>query len=404
MQNVHPTTLGDAYWADPEDIAYRFSYKDGESFFLGRSLTNFDQIVGTNKKGADDKHVGLFGKTRGSKGRSFIIPNLLSYEGSVVSVDPKGENASVCAARRANGDDFCDGVGQDTYVLDPNRRARNVPEELYASCNLLDYIDPNDPDLFGKCAMLVRGLTLEPKGGESADWSDEGVSWTTLVMAHLLTTSDYRKSEKNLWLVQKLIIVGYMDAIDEMEKAARAQLAEYKRQFELWEQEGESADSMPERPEFGPKPNGIELMLKRMQDNRALDGQIALQAKGYAELRKDNSRQWAGIHRHSIRELEFLNNLNIKDSVFGSRGTLTRALDVRTLKSTPNGVSIFICLKGKAGDPAIRWQRALLTLICDAMQEEQGVPENGKPLLMCIDEFNDLKRMDDVVEILNQGA
>ena len=102
----HPETLGAAVWADPEDIARRHAYVDGEKFWLGRDPYNYDQIIGVD----DDRHVFLCSGTRGGKGRSIILPNLLSWKGSVVSVDPKGENASIAAARRAYGDEYCEGM------------------------------------------------------------------------------------------------------------------------------------------------------------------------------------------------------------------------------------------------------------------------------------------------------
>jgi hypothetical protein len=67
----------------------------------------------------DDRHFVTIAGARSGKGRSAIIPNLCLYPGSVVVLDPKGENASLTAARRGPGDEWSEGMGQEVYVLDP---------------------------------------------------------------------------------------------------------------------------------------------------------------------------------------------------------------------------------------------------------------------------------------------
>ena len=61
--------------------------------------------------GDDDRHLVTLAGSRAGKGRSLIIPNLLSYPGSVVCIDPKGENAAVTARYRREV------LGQEVVVL-----------------------------------------------------------------------------------------------------------------------------------------------------------------------------------------------------------------------------------------------------------------------------------------------
>jgi type IV secretion system protein VirD4 len=59
-----------------------------------------------------DSHLCTVAPTGAGKGRGLIIPALLSYAGSLLCIDPKGENAAVTARyRRA--------IGQDVHILDP---------------------------------------------------------------------------------------------------------------------------------------------------------------------------------------------------------------------------------------------------------------------------------------------
>ena len=78
-------------------------------------------VYGIGSKGDHKGHALTFGRTRGGKGVSAIIPALLTYKGSMVVIDPKGENAWITAQRRRD-------MGHRVVILDPwgevNRRLR----------------------------------------------------------------------------------------------------------------------------------------------------------------------------------------------------------------------------------------------------------------------------------------
>ena len=59
-----------------------------------------------------EEHVSLHAKTRAGKGVSFVIPNCLSWGGSLVCLDVKRENFIATAARRQQ-------LGQEVYLFDP---------------------------------------------------------------------------------------------------------------------------------------------------------------------------------------------------------------------------------------------------------------------------------------------
>jgi type IV secretion system protein VirD4 len=60
-----------------------------------------------------DGHLITFAPTGAGKGVRAIIPNLLHYDGPVITIDPKGENFAVTARYRHEV------LGQDIYLLDP---------------------------------------------------------------------------------------------------------------------------------------------------------------------------------------------------------------------------------------------------------------------------------------------
>jgi type IV secretory pathway TraG/TraD family ATPase VirD4 len=86
-------------WANP--------WKPGH-VFLGTSLYDPQWKVGR----PDDRHFLTLATSRSGKGVSGIVPNLIHWPGSVLVIDPKGENAAVTAKRRAE-------MGQTVRIVDP---------------------------------------------------------------------------------------------------------------------------------------------------------------------------------------------------------------------------------------------------------------------------------------------
>ena len=100
QRSARDTTHGSAEWATGPYL--KESGVTGEGgLYLGYYDDN-GQPVRLQYPG--DKHLLTVSPTRGRKGACAVVPNLLSYEGSVICIDPKGENALMTAVRRGNGD------------------------------------------------------------------------------------------------------------------------------------------------------------------------------------------------------------------------------------------------------------------------------------------------------------
>ena len=96
-RNARSNVAPFATWADPDYIGTHahWAYAPGK-VFLG-SLGG--KPIGVR----DDRHMMTVAGSRAGKGISTIIPNLLEYPGSVLVIDPKGENARITANRRGKG-------------------------------------------------------------------------------------------------------------------------------------------------------------------------------------------------------------------------------------------------------------------------------------------------------------
>ena len=95
---VDEPKVGTATWMIPPTVKEVFPYSEG-AVWLGRNGDDARTPIGRK----DESHVLLCAMNRSAKGRAIITNNLLLWKGSVVCNDPKGENASVTAARRGQG-------------------------------------------------------------------------------------------------------------------------------------------------------------------------------------------------------------------------------------------------------------------------------------------------------------
>ena len=156
--NVAPNAL----WEDPNRIAghKHWRYEPGKVFLgaVGQQLIGVD----------DDRHMMTIAGSRAGKGVSTIIPNLLLYPGSILVIDPKGENARITARYREMGS-RTDRSWRDqrVFVLDPFGRSGHPT----SSFNPLDMINPESDDAVDDAALIADGLVI-PATGEGRHWSD----------------------------------------------------------------------------------------------------------------------------------------------------------------------------------------------------------------------------------------
>ena len=161
------TVHGTARWQEPADLtAAGMIGKKATGLVVGK-VGPTDELIHF----AQDGHLLTFAPTGAGKGVSAIVPNLLTYPGSVVIIDPKGENAAITARRRRE-------MGQTVHILDPFGKLGNST----AAFNPLDWIDPDGDEASEDAALLAEALV--PPEGKSADpfWSNEARS----MMAGLL--------------------------------------------------------------------------------------------------------------------------------------------------------------------------------------------------------------------------
>ncbi|MCG7492498.1 type IV secretory system conjugative DNA transfer family protein [Thalassobius sp. Cn5-15] len=156
-----PTTFGSSRWATHEDVASKDAFGT-DGIRIGKFKNAEGEMDWVSYKG--DRHLLTVAPTRAGKGTTQIIPNLLTYGGSALVIDPKGENAFATAERRQQ-------MGQEIQIVDP-WAITPLDDLQVSSFNPLDWLDTTDPDLPENAMLLASALVVE---GNSKDpfWDEE---------------------------------------------------------------------------------------------------------------------------------------------------------------------------------------------------------------------------------------
>jgi type IV secretion system protein VirD4 len=200
------TLLGSAEWSTDrgywryEPIGNSGSAMQGHFLLLGECLNH----RGFMHLRAPRQHMLTIAPTRSGKGVSQIVPNLLTYRGSVLVVDPKGENAWITAEHRRRA------LGQKTVIVDPwgevNRRYGTMAGSLEsaASFNPLSILKPGTDDFVEDLAYLADALIITQSSKEPYFDDTARELWAGL-MALVVEHPDY-SPHASLILARKLLM------------------------------------------------------------------------------------------------------------------------------------------------------------------------------------------------------
>jgi type IV secretion system protein VirD4 len=125
-----------------------------------------------------DSHLMTIAPTGTGKGRSAIIPNLLTYTGPIVVVDPKGENYAVTArARRA--------MGHQVVKLDPFGITEEGIGDSFNPFDILEFTKATINDEARLLADLVMVGAKSLKEPFWDNWASTVISGVVIYLAHL---------------------------------------------------------------------------------------------------------------------------------------------------------------------------------------------------------------------------
>jgi len=187
-----PTTFGSSRWAQLDDID-EYDLYGNDGIRLGQAFgKNGEESI--SYKG--DRHLLTVAPTRAGKGTTQIIPNLLTYEGSMLVIDPKGENALITAKRRQE-------MGQEVHIVDPWGIA-NVDGIEPSSFNPLDWLDLGDVDITENAMILADALVVGDNHADSF-WTEEAKA---LLQGFILYVATARSEDgkRTLGRVRELLL------------------------------------------------------------------------------------------------------------------------------------------------------------------------------------------------------
>lgn len=356
--------LASARWADYADFAQRHRYKEG-NFWLGRSPIT-GEMVGYD----DDTHVLMCSGTRAGKGASIIINNLCAWKGSVVVIDPNGENANVTAARRGAGSTYCQGMKQSVHVLDPFKESK-VHDSFRSRYNPLDAIDINGLRANDTAGHIAAAIIKKDEKGQNQGgdfWSISARNLLKCLILHVKTHPQF-EGKRHLKTVRSLISGGDREAVA------------------LLKANGDEDNYCPH-----------EILWERMIRNRAVNDVISNTGHNMQSAKLESAETYQGILLHCQAETEFL------DSPAMQNITACSDFDLSELKTSQSGISIYLCLSLADNEMYSRWTRMMIELITRAMMKNQGLPKTGHHVLMCLDEFAYLDRMKTIELSVSQLA
>ncbi len=193
-------TLGSAEWVAPDKVLKALGSQGGPSPVLLGWLPGDNgepQYISHD----DDSHMVTIAGSRAGKGVSLIIPNLLSYKGSVVCVDLKGENCAVTSRYREEV------LGQTVVRLDPFKIITDNPDAF----NPLEMLDTESDELIDDITDLSEALIVRG-AAKDAHWDDSARAVIKAIILFILRTQP--AGERHLSLLRTYILKG-LDIGDE---------------------------------------------------------------------------------------------------------------------------------------------------------------------------------------------
>ncbi len=199
-----PSTFGDARFATSADIL-KADLHAKEGLILGRRGTLLIRHSGPG-------HALIEGPTRSGKGQGFVEPNGLTWEGSLICLDPKQENFKAFgAARLARGD--------AVFLFAPGARRSHA-------YNPLDLVR-RGPEMATDLANLAAFLIPEPRG-EGAFWASSARNLFAAVLGYVLE-GPRCEGRRHIGAALALFSIGrdIAEALEAIVRTERSQLSPF---------------------------------------------------------------------------------------------------------------------------------------------------------------------------------
>jgi type IV secretion system protein VirD4 len=291
-------------------------------------------------------HILSVAPTRAGKGVGIVIPNLLNYKGSVIVIDPKGENYAITAGYRR------DVMGQQIVKLDPF----NICEGRSSVVNPLCTINIENDDLIDEVITIADTLVIREKGEKDPHWNDKARS-----------------------LIKTLLLA----VLCEMGNSKRKNLGEMRRLLEV-------------------PMNDFFALMEKISAKTDIAGGLLARA-GNEILGMGKNEELYGVISTASRHTEFLDSPRAMSSLSDERSNDRGDYFMRKLKSEGN-VSIYIIMPPHLISRYSRLMRLWISSAMTAMTKTLGKSKDGAPVLFMLDEMAQLGRMEQLIQAASLQA
>jgi stage V sporulation protein K len=328
-------------------------YRDG-TIFLGRPRLFIGGLLRPIGLSAQ-KHFLTIAGTGSGKSTAALIPNLCIYKGSLVCIDPKGELASITAARRGQGGNGVRGMGQKVFILDPFGDVKGIKTSCYNVFDEMARMAEIDPDRPVTYAGLIGRALVRPYGGKDAYFDDAA---RTLIKGIALYVLRQPPEKRNLVQLRRYLMQGDVEAHAALPREAQGQYTPF--------------DVLMRKMKEG-------LGTKSIVDEAMAGAAISVEAMA--------GNQMGAVLTTAQEQTTFLDTPEIR--------RVSMRSDFLLQDITTKTMSIYVCLPlvNVVGDEG-RWLRMFVILLLDVMGHVDRAPK--PPVLLAIDEFPNLGRLDGI--------
>jgi len=282
----------------------------------------------------DDRHHILIAGSRAGKGRSVLLPTLLTLpsETSILCVDPKGDLARISANFRA--------TRQKVGVLDPFSVSGAGTEKYRVALNPLDILNPSNSQTFVPNAKLISDSLIVSGDFKDKHWDACSHQALSTLILHVKTYERY---------------AGVRDLIT------------------VWHLASELATPDPDNP-------GRYWLEKEMLANDAANGAIRNGARQFYDR---TGGEFSSVLSNLRKHLDFLSIECMADCLTGD------SINLRDLKR--DAMTIYVSLPAMRMSDLAGWLRMIVQLTLAAHEEEQL--QTGAQTVLMLDEFHVLGKL-----------
>jgi type IV secretion system protein VirD4 len=280
-----------------------------------------------------ETHTLIVARTRAGKGTRVIVPTLLRYTGSMLVIDPKGENAAITARTRR------DQLHHTVHIVNPWGEMEDHYKKLDfapATFNPLDAIDRNDPNAVA-VAQSLAAIICPPASGKEQFWQGSAAN---VLAAVFLWLADQPGEQKTLARARQIVTLSRADFLK---------------------------------------------ILVKMAISTAYKGAVSEMVSQYVDLAPET---YSAIMANLAENTKFLSDPRIKDSTSSSSFSLKTLLDAFT--------TVYIVIPHDRIQTHATWLRLVIAAAMQGIKSRDKRVRPHHRCMFLIDEFGSIGHIADI--------